>query len=114
MAQKTFRDRLPGIERPDAATYCLGAIGKFEKMPPSEVQRVAFEIATLGMKGLNVNDPDQRYQLKSLPGSFSGLHLVCLMYVGFKSFAPEQDIGFDPSKEYDADKVLHEDTASGG
>jgi len=112
IAQKTFRDRLPGVARPDAVMYCLGAIEKFEKMSPSDVQRTAFEIATLGMKGLNVNDPDQNYQLKSLPGSFSGLHLVCLMYVGFKIIAPEQDIGFDLSKEYGAAKSMHEGKAT--
>ncbi len=108
IAHKTFRDTLPGIARPDAVMYCLGAIEKFEKMSPSDVQRIAFEIATLGMKGLNVNDPDQKYQLKSLPGSFSGLHLVCLMYVGFKIVAPERDIGFDLAKEYGAAKSMHE------
>jgi Flp pilus assembly protein TadD len=107
IAHKTFRDTLPGIARPDAVMYCLGAIEKFEKMSPSAVQRIAFEIATLGTKGLNVNDPAQQHQLKSLPGSFSGLHLVCLMYVGFKIVAPAQDIGFDLSKEYATAQALH-------
>ena len=108
IAQKTFHDKLPGVARPDAVMYCLGAIDTFEKMSPSDVQRVAFEVAMLGTKGLNVNNPDQKYRLKSLPGSFSGLHLVCLMYVGFKIVAPEQDIGFDLSKEYSAAKSIHE------
>jgi Flp pilus assembly protein TadD len=110
IAQQTFRDKLPGIARPDAVMYCLGAIEKFEKMSPSEVQRIAFEIAMLGMKGLNVNDPAQKHSLKSLPGSFSGLHLACLMYVGFKIIAPEQDVGFDLSKEYAAAQALHGQT----
>jgi hypothetical protein len=30
------------------------------------------------------------------------------MYVGFKSIAPEMDIGFDLSKEYAAARALHE------
>jgi hypothetical protein len=29
------------------------------------------------------------------------------MYVGFKSVAPEMDVGFDLSKEYAAAKGLH-------
>ena len=33
------------------------------------------------------------------------VHLVCVMYIGFKSFAPEQDIGFDLSEEYAAAKA---------
>ncbi len=48
-----------------------------------------------------------KYQLKSLPGNFSGLHLVCLMYVAFKSIAPDTDVGFDLSKEYAAAQALH-------
>jgi len=73
----------------------------------SEVQKISFEIATLGSRGLNVNDPAKKYRLKSLPGEFSGLQLVCYMYVGFKQIAPEQDIGFDLSREYAAAMELH-------
>lgn len=108
MAQNTFRDKVPGVPRPDAVMYCLGAIEKFEKMSRSDVQRIAFEIAILGRKGLNVNDPEQNYRLQSLPGEHSGLQLVCLMYVGFKIIAPEQDIGFDLAKEYAMAKTMHE------
>jgi hypothetical protein len=71
-------------------------------MSPSEVQRIGFEIAMKGRTGLDSNDPTQKYELKSFAGQFSGLHLVCLMYAAFKSFAPETDIGFDLSKEYEA------------
>ena len=77
------------------------------KLPLSDVQRITFEIATLCRNGLDVNDSAQKYRLESVPGSYSGLHLVCLRYVGFKMFAPEQDIGFDLSKEYAAAKALH-------
>lgn len=114
MAQSAFRERLPGVERPDAVMYCLGALERFENLPLAEVQRIAFEIAMLGRNGLDVNDSEQKYELKSLPGSFSGLHLVCIMYVGFKLFAPEQDIGFDLSKEYAAARTLHDETTGGG
>ena len=96
-----------GIERPDAVMYCLDAIERFEKILRAEVRRIALEVATLGKKGLDVNGPAQQYRLKSLPGAFSGLHLVCLMYVGFKIVAPEKDIGFDLSKEYAAAQPLH-------
>jgi tetratricopeptide (TPR) repeat protein len=107
IAHSSFRQRLPGVERPDAVIYCLGAIERFEKLPLSDVQRITFEIATLGRNGLDVNDSVQKYRLESVPGSYSGLHLVCLMYVGFKMFAPEQDVGFDLSKEYGAAKALY-------
>ena len=107
LAHETFRQRGGSAERPDAVMYCLGALERFQKLLPVDVQRIAFEIALLGQRGLDVNDPAQKYHLKSLPGSFSGLHLVCLMYVGFKQIAPEQDIGFDLSREYAAAKSLY-------
>jgi Flp pilus assembly protein TadD len=96
-----------GIERPDAVMYCLGAIERFEKISRAEVRRIAIEVATLGTKGFDVNGRAQKYRLKSLPGGFSGLHLVCLMYVGFKIVAPEKDIGFDLAKEYAAAEAIH-------
>ena len=52
-------------------------------------------------KGLNdVNNPDTKYTLNTMKGEFTGLQLVCYMFVGFKSFAPEQDVGMDFSEEY--------------
>lgn len=106
VAQTLFRRASHGTERMDAVMYCLGALEKFEKMTPTQVRDVAFEIALLGMRGLDVNDPTQKYQLKSLQGQFSGLHLVSLMYVGFKQIAPEQNTGFDLSREYAAAQSL--------
>ena len=100
LAERTFRSATPQVERMDAVMYCLGALEKFANMPPAEVQQVGYEVAMLGMGGINVNNPDKQYTLKSLPGSFTGLHLLCLQYVAFKQFAPEQDIGFDLAKEY--------------
>lgn len=93
--------------RPDAVMYCVGALKKFEKMPRDEMRWIASEIAMKGRIGLDTNDPAQKYQLKSLPGIFSGLHLVCLMYVAFKSIAPDLDIGFDLSEEFAAAQELY-------
>ena len=92
--------------------YCLSAIEKFEKMSEEDVKRIGFEIAMKGRGGLDTNDPTPKYQLESLPGDFSGLNLVCYMYVAFQSIAPETDIGFDLSKEYAAAKSLHTERAS--
>ena len=33
----------------------------------------------------------EKYQLRSLPGRFSGLHMVCLMYAAFKIIDPTAD-----------------------
>jgi tetratricopeptide (TPR) repeat protein len=106
IAHDRFRSAAPSSERPDAVMYCLGAMEKFGAMTPAEVQAVGFEIAILGTKGLNPNDPSRKYTLKSMPGSFTALHLLCLLYVAFQQIAPDRDTGFDLSREYAAAKKL--------
>lgn len=106
IAQQRFRGATVS-PRMDAVMYCLGALEKFAALSASEVQQVAFEIAMLGQRGLDANDPDVTYTLRTLPGSYTGLHLVCLMYVGFKQAAPEMEVGFDLATEYEAAQQLH-------
>ena len=106
IAQTSLRAASPGI-RMDAVMYCLGALERFEGMSRDKIQAIGFEIAMLGRRGLDVNNPDSRYTLRSLPGEFSGLHLVSLMYTAFKQIAPETDVGFDLSQEYAAATSLH-------
>lgn len=38
--------------------------------------------------------------MRLMPRDFSGLHLLCLEYVGFRIIDPAVDIGFDISAEY--------------
>jgi hypothetical protein len=38
-----------------------------------------------------VNDPRQKCQLRSVPGHFSGPHIVWLMYATFKILNPAAD-----------------------
>ena len=54
----------------------------------------------LGRSGLDINSPDRKYTLRTLPGEFSGLQLVAYMYVGYKQLDPNVDAGIDFSKEY--------------
>ena len=113
LAGKSFRTATPGILRTDAVFYCLGALEKFEQMTPDEVQQVSFEIALLGMNGLDVNDSTPKYRLRSLPGEFSGLHLLAIQYVGFKQIMPQTDIGFDLAQEYEMAVSLHNQKMGG-
>ena len=103
-AERRFR-HLPGL-RMDAVMYCLAALERFADMTNSQVQGIAFEAALLGQKGFSVNDPSSRYTLRSLSGEFSGLGIVCLMYVGFQRIKPGTDVGFDLSQEYAAAQQL--------
>lgn len=85
---------------------CQGALERFEDMPRAEVQKITFEIAMLGSRGLDVNDPAEQYSLNSIPGKFSGLQLLCIEYVGFQIIDPKVDIGFDLSAEYQAARAM--------
>ena len=107
IAQANLRAAVGGAPRMDAVMYCIGALEKFETMSPERVKAIALEIAILGRSGLDVNNPESRYRLKNMPGDFSGLHLMSLMYVAFKQIAPEADIQFDLGKEYESALKLH-------
>ena len=87
---------------PDVLMYISGALEKFAGMTQSQIQSIGVELAILGQRGLDINDPDQKYSLRSLPGTFSGLHLCSIMYAAFKQFAPGEDVGIEFSKEYEA------------
>ena len=100
IAQKTMRDR--GDFRPDVMMYITGALDKFANLSTKDVKAIGVEIAILGQNGLDINDPEQKYTLDSLPGNYSGLHLCSIMYAAFKQFAPNEDVGIDFSKEYEA------------
>jgi len=93
--------------------HCLEAIERFEKMDRDEMQKIILEIALLGRKGLKVNEPEHKYRLKSRKGEFNGLQLVSMMYVGFQMTAPDQDIGFDLAKEYEAANVIYKERWQG-
>jgi tetratricopeptide (TPR) repeat protein len=107
ISKKNFKDPEESSERLDAVMYLLGALEKFENMSPKQIKDLGFEVAIIGMDGLNPNDPDRKYTLKNLPDrSFSGLHLLCLMYSAFKVIDPNVDLGFDLSKEYETAKLM--------
>jgi len=95
--------------RIDAVMYMVSALKLFENESENRVREITFEIALKGRGGFDINNPDKKYTINSLPGIFSGLQLVSYMYVGFKKIAPEQDIGVDLSQEYRMALHLFED-----
>ncbi len=82
--------------------FIAGALQTFEKVGPEKRKEIASEIALLGRAGLDINDAAPKYQLKSLPGNFTGLHLVAMMYTAFRQMDPTLDAGADFSVEYEA------------
>lgn len=106
IAHKSMRSAVGDGARPDAVMYCLDALQKFRALGKTKTGAIVFEIAMLGRSGLDINDPGKKYTLRSLPGSFSGLHLVSLMYTGMKLVDPSVDAGIDLSQEFAAAKAL--------
>ncbi len=93
---------------PAAAMYCLSALQRFDVMTREEIMAIVSEIAFIGQGGLDYASPDQKYILKTIPGEqFSGLQLVCLMYVGFKDIEPTMDVGVDLREPYEMALKLH-------
>lgn len=100
IAEAVMRTNAGGAPRMDAVMYCLAAMQHFDAMSEAELRVVVLEIATIGRQGLDVNDPDRRYSLRSMPGDYSGLQLVSYLFVGMRRIAPEYDVGFDLAQEY--------------
>jgi len=69
----------------------------------------ASEIALAGMKGIDHNISEKTHSLNAYPGeTFSGLHLLCLMYVGFQLYDPGIDSGLDFSEALEEARTASE------
>ena len=87
-------------DKPEAYTYCLDALRRFDGKSRDEIFAVASEIGILGMNGID-HTSDKTYSLKAYPGEiFTGLSLLCLMYVGFKLYDPSVNSGLDFAEAY--------------
>ena len=102
LAHRNMRGKVFGGLRPDAVMYIADALDTFKKWGPQKCREITVEVALLGQNGLDINDATQKYTLKSLHGKFSGMHLVCIMYAGFKELDPTLDAGIDLKAEYEA------------
>ena len=100
IAEKSFRSRGVSGVRPDAIEYCIEAMKRFREIDNQRLGPILLELAQLGTGGLDIHNPEKQFTLKSLTGSFSGLKVVCFMYVAAQRLIPGQDIGIDLSKEY--------------
>ena len=103
-----FRESSGKHENSDAVFYCIDAMRKLKDASQKEIASVALEIAQLGQNGIKVNNPEVTYTIKSFPGNFSGLALVCLLHVAVQKVSPGSDSGFDVQKEYEIAKGLFE------
>lgn len=86
--------------------YMVGALKYFEGRTGDEIKNTAFEIATIGMNGINPNN-ESGYTIPSITGSnFSGYQLLAYYYVSWAlsspQLLPELRLPFD--KEYESAK----------
>jgi tetratricopeptide (TPR) repeat protein len=102
IAERVLRANAVDGLRMDAVWYMTDALNAFEGMTPEEVQQVGFECAMLGRRGLDINKSEPKYPLHSLPGEYSALSVVSIMYAAFQQFAPGTDLGIDLAREYEA------------
>jgi tetratricopeptide (TPR) repeat protein len=84
----------------DAVSHMFLAMRLFAYLPEAKIKEISYEIDSKLQSGLDFSNPDTKYTLASLPGSFSGLQLVSYVYVGLKIVAPDQDTGVNFSKEF--------------
>jgi len=99
-AHKRLMASSVGGFRPDVMMYISSALQTFKQLGPQKRQAIALEIAMLGRNGLEINDPDDKYTLNALPGKFSGLHLLAIMFTAFRQIDPTMGTGADFSAEY--------------
>ena len=92
-----------------ATMYMLGALKRFADMDPITIRQIASEIALVGMNGLDYASSEQKYTLRFLPSEqFSGLQLMCLMYVAFKKVDPAVDTGIRLDRAYQEALQMYE------
>ena len=108
LKEGTTNPALLQAKQPAAVFYFLDAFKRYDALTPEQVRDVAFEISLLGRNGLDYASPDEKYELRALPDrKFSGLHLMCLMYAGFKRVAPEHDVQMDLNDPFLTALQLH-------
>lgn len=112
LKEGTTNPALLSAKQPAAVFYFLDAFKRYDALTPEQVRDVAFEISLLGRNGLDYASPDEKYELRALPDrKFSGLHLMCLMYAGFKRVAPEHDVQMDLNDPFLTALQMHKNGA---
>jgi hypothetical protein len=92
--------RKTGEVRDDVVCFMVDALRTFQAMSSQRIQNLAMESALIGSQGLDIKDSTQRYRLTSLPGRFSGLQLLSIMYAAFQQVSPGLNVGIDLGNEY--------------
>lgn len=70
--------------------YMIGALDYFSDKSPDKIKEVAFELAYIGMDGIDPNKMNE-YQVNSLPSDekFSGYKAIAYYYVSWMLYSPD-------------------------
>lgn len=84
-----------------ATVSCLrGARSTLAGMELEQLRAIAQEITFLGQNGIDIADQQATHELQQLPGVYTGLEMLCLLYSAMQQIDPDADIGIDLSAEY--------------
>lgn len=101
IAQASIRCVDHGEVRHEVVQYIADALAAFDALGRRRTEEIALEIALLSRQGFDIADPAPKYALKTLPGSYCGLHLLAILYAAFRRIDPSIDIGADFLREYE-------------
>jgi tetratricopeptide (TPR) repeat protein len=87
--------------------YCISAIKYFKNLDFEDIKKIAFQVAMLGMNGIDQDSSEQKYSVPGMPWKmFSGRNILAYYFVGFKIVEPSQDTGLDWDREYEIAKMM--------
>jgi hypothetical protein len=102
LADRVMRANAQGLPRMDAVMYLSSALEAYRSLDTEGQKQLLAEVAAVGQKGLAINNPDQKHQLRLYQGgaTVSALQVACILYVGVQLLLPGQDAGMDFAREY--------------
>ena len=97
-----LRANAQGLPRLDAVTYLTSAIEAYQALDLTGQKQLLAEAASVGQKGLAINDPSQQHHLRHYQGgsTVTALQVACILYAGIQLLLPGQDAGIDLAREY--------------
>jgi len=102
LAGRVMRTNARGMQRMDAVEYLSSALEAYRALELEGQKQLLAEVVALSQKGLAINDPNQKHQLRHYKGgsTVSALQAACIYYVGIQLLLPGQDAGIDLAREY--------------
>ncbi len=102
LAARVLRYNAQGMPRMDAVEYLTSALQAYQELEPEGQRQLLAEVVALSQRGLAINNPNQKHQLRRYRGgsTVSALEAACVYYAGVQLLLPGQDPGIDLGREY--------------